>query len=508
MSRRGREGDSQSLLLAKQQLLAAQLAAKANKAATPTAGHIAALDSSGNPVDGGLALTDKANQIDLEYLRNRIYNDFLVTTNPTGAWHTAAVNGGSPAYAGGLANHQGVYQHTAAVAANSGSRVYTEPNSIVLTGSEKTTIIFKTVILANVLRRMGFHTSTDQTAPTDGVYCKIDGGVLTGQTANNGTGSTTGTSYNLGATTWYRLSIELNSTATLATFTLYADNSTTVLWTDTLSTNIPVSRLVSHVDICTSTAGSAVSIGLLDYMDIVFAGNRSQYASSLASYNANLEAIISSIKPPFSGKRGLVMGDSTTYYGTWHTAMASVQECTYAIRALGGIEFVPLLDGYDTLAALSTADVTGIDFIVILAGINEYGRLKGSVGDLYPTQDTVAGRLQYLLNGVYAALTTAGNLTCKILVVAPYCYGPDSTYTIAGDQENPSGSGQTFGDICDTICAVAKRNHIHSLNLWEQSGIGRNTWPVYGSSAGDRVHLNAAGYARIGYQIGVEMNRL
>jgi hypothetical protein len=113
---------------------------------------------------------------------------------------------------------------------------------------------------------MGFHNSVDHNAPTDGAYIKIAEGVLTGNTANNSTLSATATNYTLSADTWYRVKIELNIDATLATFTLYEDNTNTVLWTDTLSTNIPTTRTVGHGDVCTNSVSEVAVIGKLDYV--------------------------------------------------------------------------------------------------------------------------------------------------------------------------------------------------------------------------------------------------
>jgi spore coat protein U-like protein len=59
----------------------------------------------------------------------------------------------------------------------------------------------------------------------------------------------------------------LNSTATLVTYTLYPDNSTTALWSDTLDTNIPI-RTGQELA-CAITATSAISgvdICWLDYI--------------------------------------------------------------------------------------------------------------------------------------------------------------------------------------------------------------------------------------------------
>ena len=111
-------------------------------------------------------------------------------------------------------------------------------------------------------------------APVDGVYCEIVDGTIVGKTANNSTRSTTATSFLLSANTFYRLNVTLNSDATLATFTLYADNSDTILWQDTLANNIPKTRTTGHGDIVTSSGTSAIALGAIDYLYVTLDSGR------------------------------------------------------------------------------------------------------------------------------------------------------------------------------------------------------------------------------------------
>jgi spore coat protein U-like protein len=123
---------------------------------------------------------------------------------------------------------------------------------------------------------MGYHDSLTENAPVDGVWLNIADGVLTGKTSTNSTSSTTGSSYNLEQNKWYRGKVVLNADASEATFTLYVDDSDTVLWTDTLSTNIPkaTGRETNHADVCTYSGTSAIEIGSIDYVRARFSGSR------------------------------------------------------------------------------------------------------------------------------------------------------------------------------------------------------------------------------------------
>jgi len=224
---------------------------------------------------GTLNTTVGSHTSQLADLMNKQWNDFIQNTpNP---WAGTAVNGGTNPGIAGTSKHPGVRSFISSTNANSGYGYTTSGAPIVLGGGEKSTVIIKTATtLTGVTRRTGFHDTSDFNAPTDGVYIKILDGVLTGQAVNNGTISTTGTNYTIAADTWYRLKIELNSDATLATYTLYADDSNTVLWTDTLSTNIPkvVGRETGHGDICSYSSTTAITIGYIDYMDIVLPNAR------------------------------------------------------------------------------------------------------------------------------------------------------------------------------------------------------------------------------------------
>ena len=209
-----------------------------------------------------------------------VSSEFLFPSNQTQyPWCNVALAAGTLHPDTPVEKHPGQVIYKSHVSnTNSGGGHYISPYGILISGGLKSTIIFRTgEVLTGVTRRMGFHDTVNHLSPTDGVYCLQNGDQLTGQTMNNSTGSTTGTAFTLATNTWYRLVIELNDDASLATYTLYADDSMTVLWTDTLATNIPTAlgRHTGHGDICTlATSTGVVSLGVIDYMDIVFPNTR------------------------------------------------------------------------------------------------------------------------------------------------------------------------------------------------------------------------------------------
>lgn len=205
------------------------------------------------------------------------WNDFLTAT-VSSPWIVSNILSGVCNSSGGSdTKHPGVFNYVSSTSANSGVGIRTSTNSILLSGEERTIGIIKTsATLINTTRRIGFHSSADASTPTNGVYIKIDSGTLTGQTVSNNTISTTTTNYTVTGNTWYRVIIQLNVGATLATFTLYADDSNTVLWQDTLSTNIPkiAGREVGNGDICTSSGSSAITLGSIDYLEVILPNAR------------------------------------------------------------------------------------------------------------------------------------------------------------------------------------------------------------------------------------------
>jgi len=237
-------------------------------------------DTEGNFV-GGLvedALAENAERLDghsqqLAEIANKQWNDFL--TASVHPWGGNPINSGTWTGLNPTSKHNGIRTYTSSTTANSGYGILANVNSFMLIGGEKTTFIFKTpTVQSTITRRIGFLNSIDSTPPTDAASFRIIGASLYGSCNNNSNSTATSTGYILAADTWYRGVITINSDATLATFTLYADDSASVLWSDTITTNIPVNRLIGHGDIATSSGTTAITLGHLDYMDMIIPNAR------------------------------------------------------------------------------------------------------------------------------------------------------------------------------------------------------------------------------------------
>jgi hypothetical protein len=119
--------------------------------------------------------------------------------------------------------------------------------------------------------RLGYDDSATSAAPTDGVWLEIVGNgtgvVISGKTASNSTSSTTSSTYTLAISTWVSATVEINSNASLVTYTLRSEAGA-VIWTDTLATNIPTGssrNTTPHMIGTESTTDAAALMFHLDY---------------------------------------------------------------------------------------------------------------------------------------------------------------------------------------------------------------------------------------------------
>ena len=232
----------------------------------------------------------------------------------------------------------------------------------------------------------------------------------------------------------------------------------------------------------------------------------------------------------WNGKKVLVIGDSITAAKKWQNQLNLKLGMEVFTHAKGGIGMINMVDGdrglnpgdYDnvtdasgTIYPLSVDDVSDKDLIIFLGGYNNRDLLAGSYGDVYPTNNTFSGQLQYCINRIYEELEKANNLTCHVMIGTMHCFGKYPYVDADGYEEYPNGSGQTAKTLCDAIKEVAHRNNIAVCDLYNESGIGKFTWKVFGANPnpyienpssttapyphnGDQLHCSTLGYKRIG----------
>jgi hypothetical protein len=152
--------------------------------------------------------------------------------------------------------------------ANGGAKCGTNVSALLLSGNEQAVIDVAPQTLTNSTARFGFCDTADHNDCVDGVYIECAAtGVCTGKTANNSTRSSTGTTYTIVTTNWYRAVVTLGTGATSATFKLY-NSAGTLVWSDSLATNIPVAagRLVGVMAVATESGTGSLVMYNLDYI--------------------------------------------------------------------------------------------------------------------------------------------------------------------------------------------------------------------------------------------------
>lgn len=173
-----------------------------------------------------------------------VETDFYNTTSPFAQGLTgAAISAGAIGQASSLADHPGIIGIKDSTTSGGGYRVLTATNAFNIAGGEKSVCTFKTSYKETTFKSyIGFHTATSVVAPTDGIYLELTGDgtsvTVEGKTSSNSARSATATNYSMSVNDWASGVITVNSDATSVLFELYSDNDT-LLWSDTLTTNIP-----------------------------------------------------------------------------------------------------------------------------------------------------------------------------------------------------------------------------------------------------------------------------
>lgn len=208
-------------------------------------------------------------------LRTRavIANTDFYNASDLGGMSFTAFNSGTATQSTGTStqNHPGVLRMASGAATNSGARLRHDGSAIVIGGGELCEWVFQIQSLSNgVTAYIGLHDTSTQAAPTNGVWVQFDanGTTLTcsGKTNAGSTPTTTATTYSAAINTWYSLSVEMDANASVATFTLRSEAGA-VLWTDTLSSNIPTgaAQRCSLGFNSFNINNSAVALALIDY---------------------------------------------------------------------------------------------------------------------------------------------------------------------------------------------------------------------------------------------------
>lgn len=224
----------------------------------------------------------------------------------------------------------------------------------------------------------------------------------------------------------------------------------------------------------------------------------------------------------WAGKKMLCIGDSVTAAQKYQAVISEFTGMTVTTHAKGGIGLVQMVDGdgaaTDPIAALTAAQLQDKDVVTVFGSLNDRTRLVGARTDMYPAQQTIYGRLNYVITKIYTLAASVNRKDIRIVLIAPHKVGRYAYIDADGGQEYPVGSGQTLQNIVDAIKDVAGFYGLPVVDLYRNSGINNFNWDILTlntvSSAGpypanpDNVHPNDAGHRLIGRYISSEINKL
>lgn len=169
----------------------------------------------------------------------------------------------------GDATHPGYLTIACGTNANSGGYIYPNNNAIIIAGGEVYESIFRVDQSTNLIGRLGMFDTVNQTAPTDGIWIDIAATTLSGKCAKSGGATTTtGTTTTLSVGTWYRCKITVSSDTNTVTFYLYSESGT-LLWSDTVTADIPVTNRLPAakvVAVKTTSSGGTTNILTSDWI--------------------------------------------------------------------------------------------------------------------------------------------------------------------------------------------------------------------------------------------------
>ncbi len=170
-----------------------------------------------------------------------------------------------------LVNRPGLVRLRSSTTANSGYNIGSSVNNYLIRGGERfLTGLITPPVLTTITTRLGFHDTISNTDAVDGIYFEtnpLNNNVFC-KTSSNSVRTTGSGLFTLTASTFYWFSIAVNDTATSVVFKIFSEAGA-LLFTDTITTNIPiVSGRESGINI-TSTSSGVVAI---DLMHIDFIG--------------------------------------------------------------------------------------------------------------------------------------------------------------------------------------------------------------------------------------------
>lgn len=189
----------------------------------------------------------------------------------------------------------------------------------------------------------------------------------------------------------------------------------------------------------------------------------------------------------YKGKRLLAIGDSITAQNYWQKRVGELLGMSVRNHCKGGIGILQMVDGdksgdapsgydpdnfgIDKIYKLNTKDVENVDVIIIMGFYNERKLATSTPGiktDMYPTNDTFIGRLNYAIKRIFEELQKANNNNCRVVVCSPHKYGK---YPYIDKTANEDGE-----DIYNAIKISSDYNSVPCIDLMHNGGINQYNW--------------------------------
>lgn len=193
---------------------------------------------------------------------------YAITLVNTGAVNssilTNGVNPGINRFRSSATPNSGVYLIPIGTVIGTGTYYY-QPNTQV-------DYIFRTpatIVGTGIIVRFGMTQTSSSTADFEyGTYIEINENSLYGKTADNSVRSQTSTTYTLSTDTWYHGRVKYVSSS-LIEYSLYNMNGV-LLWSDTLTTNIPSSTRINPIILALSSGSAAIDLIVNDYFSTTY----------------------------------------------------------------------------------------------------------------------------------------------------------------------------------------------------------------------------------------------
>lgn len=192
------------------------------------------------------------------------------------------------------------------------------------------------------------------------------------------------------------------------------------------------------------------------------------------------------------GKRLLAIGDSITAQMYWQTKVGDMLGMNVRTHAKGGIGIIQMVDGdgsgeapegYDpdsfgaSIYRLNTEDVKDVDYIILMGFYNTRGNAKNNRGeedDMYPSQNTWCGQMNYAIKRVYEELDKSGNRSCKVVICSAHKYGK-----YPYNDESAYDDGQY---LLDATKLIAGRHSLPLIDLMNNGNINMYNWNEFQAS--------------------------